>query len=143
MQGRMTARTLALLAGSALAQVALAQAAAQTPPPSPPAAQRACSAEANSRHLTGEARLDFLQECLGRRPTSAARPRPGTVAGNAAASFGTEAAAQAGCGEDTVVWGIGDARVFHLPGSRLYGRAPGGAFLCRSGAELAGYSAAR
>jgi hypothetical protein len=81
-----------------------------------------------------------MSSCLSGSPAATGRPSP---AGNSATTYPNEAAARTGCADDTVVWGNSDTRVFHLAGSRFYGKTQDGAYLCRSAAELAGYRAAR
>jgi hypothetical protein len=132
-------------------------AATPTPPATNAAPQtqqdrmRSCNAQATSRELAGQPRRDFMRGCLsGPTTPAAAAPagstpaagRNGAVASNAQ-TYTTEAAAKAGCGEEPVVWGNSDSRIFHLAGSRLYGHTQNGAYLCRGPAELAGYRAAR
>jgi hypothetical protein len=111
---------------------------------------RQCNADAKRDELKGEARRSFMRECLSRRPageaqpSAEARPAQGTAALAAGVTgYRTEAEAKAACGDDTVVWGSRDSRVFHLAGSRFYGKTQHGSYLCRSQAELGGYRTAR
>ncbi len=119
---------------------ATAPAAAPAAAPSQQDRMRRCNADAGTRELTGEPRRVFMRECLsgGATPTA----NRGGVA-SAATTYSTEGAARTACAEDAVVWGNGDTRVFHLQGSRFYGKTQNGAYLCRGAAEMAGYRAAR
>jgi hypothetical protein len=111
---------------------------------------RSCNAEARRRTVSAEARRGFMRECLANpRPTAAAPAANRTVSSqntaysSTAPTYATEDAARAGCGDEPVVWGNSDSRIFHLSGSRLYGRTQNGAYTCRGPAEMAGYRAAR
>jgi hypothetical protein len=66
------------------------------------------------------------------------------VAGAAAArelrEFDSEAAAQKHCPKDIVVWSnIKGGGIFHVKGSKLYGKTRDGGFLCRREAEGTGW----
>jgi len=66
------------------------------------------------------------------------------VAGVAAArelrEFDSESAAQKHCPKDIVVWSnIKGGGIFHVKGSKLYGKTRDGGFLCRREAEGAGW----
>lgn len=53
--------------------------------------------------------------------------------------FDTEAAAQAHCPSDTVVWLNTRSGVYHEKGMRWYGRTKHGAYVCKKEADAAGY----
>lgn len=53
--------------------------------------------------------------------------------------FSTEAAAQAHCPADVVVWLNIPTGIYHERGMRWYGRTKHGAFVCRKEADNAGY----
>ena len=58
--------------------------------------------------------------------------------------FSTPAAAAQHCPNDTVVWStLSHAKVFHLSGSKYYGKTRHGAYICEKEAEAAGYHAAK
>lgn len=52
--------------------------------------------------------------------------------------FSTEAAAQAHCPHDTVVWLNLPSGIYHLKGERWYGRTKHGAYVCKREADAAG-----
>lgn len=52
--------------------------------------------------------------------------------------FATEAAAQAHCPRDTVVWLNLPTGIYHLKGERWYGRTKHGAYVCKREADAAG-----
>ena len=52
--------------------------------------------------------------------------------------FGSEAAAQAHCPSDTVVWLNTNSGIYHEKGMRWYGRTKHGAFVCRREADADG-----
>jgi len=54
------------------------------------------------------------------------------------AQFDTEAAAQARCPSDTVVWLNTNSGIYHEKGMRWYGRTKYGAYVCRKEANAAG-----
>jgi psiF repeat len=115
---------------------------------------RQCNAEAKRDELKGDARRGFMRQCLSRRPEGGTRGEARPTAeqqraqGSAALAaavpgYRTEAEAKAACGDDAVVWGSRDSRIFHLANSRFYGTTQQGSYLCRTQAELGGYRAAR
>ena len=53
--------------------------------------------------------------------------------------FDTEAAAQAHCPSDTVVWLNTRSGIYHEKGMRWYGRTKHGAYVCKKEADAAGY----
>jgi hypothetical protein len=54
--------------------------------------------------------------------------------------FDSESAAQKHCPKDIVVWSnVKGGGIFHVKGSKLYGRTSDGGFLCRREAEDAGW----
>ena len=53
--------------------------------------------------------------------------------------FDTEAAAQAHCPSDIVVWLNTNSGIYHEKGMRWYGRTKHGAYVCRKEADAAGY----
>jgi hypothetical protein len=53
--------------------------------------------------------------------------------------FASEAAAQAHCPKDVVVWLNIPSGIYHEKGMRWYGRTKHGAFVCRKEADAAGY----
>lgn len=54
--------------------------------------------------------------------------------------FDMEAAAQKHCPKDAVVWSnVRGGGIFHVKGSKLYGRTTDGGYLCRKEAEEAGW----
>jgi hypothetical protein len=54
------------------------------------------------------------------------------------AQFQTEAAAQAHCPRDVVVWLNIPSGIYHEKGMRWYGRTKHGAYVCRKEADVAG-----
>jgi hypothetical protein len=52
--------------------------------------------------------------------------------------FATEAAAQAHCPKDEVVWLNTNTGIYHEKGMRWYGRTRSGAYVCRKEADAAG-----
>jgi hypothetical protein len=52
--------------------------------------------------------------------------------------FSTEAAAQAHCPKDEVVWLNTNSGIYHEKGMRWYGRTKRGAYVCRKEADAAG-----
>lgn len=52
--------------------------------------------------------------------------------------FATEAAAQAHCPKDQVVWLNTNSGIYHEKGMRWYGRTKAGAYVCRAEADAAG-----
>ena len=53
--------------------------------------------------------------------------------------FDTDAAAQAHCPSDTVVWLNTHSGIYHEKGMRWYGRTKRGAYVCKKEADAAGY----
>ena len=60
------------------------------------------------------------------------------AASTSLAMFQTEAAAQAHCPRDEVVWLNTPSGIYHLKGMRWYGRTKRGAYVCRKEANAAG-----
>ena len=61
-----------------------------------------------------------------------------------AEKFKTEAAAQASCPGDTVVWStMTKSKVLHASGSKYFGKTKHGAFVCEKTAQAAGYHLAK
>lgn len=52
-------------------------------------------------------------------------------------------AARVSCPHETVVWVNTRTGIFHVPGTRYFGKTSHGAFMCRQAAEALGYRAAR
>jgi hypothetical protein len=67
---------------------------------------------------------------------SAATPAP--AAASPPRLFQTEAAAQAHCPRDIVVWLNLPSSIYHLKGERWYARTKRGAFVCKREADAAG-----
>ncbi|MDA8049579.1 MAG: hypothetical protein M0002_06175 [Rhodospirillales bacterium] len=57
--------------------------------------------------------------------------------------FSSLAEAQKSCGKDAVVWANLRSYVYHLPGSRWFGKTKKGAYFCRSAVEKAGVHASK
>lgn len=65
------------------------------------------------------------------------------AASNNLPTFSTEAQAQQHCLGDTVVWANTSSGIYHLQGTRWYGRTKSGAFVCEKEADGAGMRPAR
>lgn len=72
------------------------------------------------------------------RSTAATSASPAIVAYSQLALFSTEAAAQAHCPRDVVVWLNTKTGIWHEKGMRWYGRTKYGAYVCRKEAAAAG-----
>jgi len=72
------------------------------------------------------------------RGAATASISPATVAYAQLALFSTEAAAQAHCPRDVVVWLNTKTGIWHEKGMRWYGRTKYGAYVCRKEAAAAG-----
>lgn len=57
--------------------------------------------------------------------------------------FSTLSEAQKSCGKDTVVWANLRTEVYHLPGSRWFGKTKKGAYFCKDAVEKAGVRASK
>ncbi len=57
--------------------------------------------------------------------------------------FSSLTAAQKNCGADTVVWANLHTDVYHLSGSRWFGKTKKGAYFCKSAVEKAGVHASK
>ena len=53
--------------------------------------------------------------------------------------FATEAAAQASCATDTVVWANTKSKIFHLQGTATYGKGKNGTYMCQTDATAEGF----
>jgi hypothetical protein len=71
-------------------------------------------------------------------PSAGSAQTPAIVVAAAAAMFDTEAAAQAHCPRDVVVWLNTPTGVYHEKGMRWYGRTKHGAYVCKKEADAAG-----
>jgi hypothetical protein len=88
---------------------------------------------------SGKTKRVFVAECRG-------VPVPATTPGTAALTKGqyaTESEAKGGCASDAVVWVNLRSKVYHLSGSRNYGRTQQGAYMCEQESVNAGYHAPR
>lgn len=88
--------------------------------------------------LVGFAALAALTAC------SSAKSARNAAQSTAAPATGAPAPASTpNCNGESPVWAIGGAKVYLVPGDRLYGRTKRGQFLCLSQAQSEGYRAAR
>lgn len=55
--------------------------------------------------------------------------------------FKTEAAAQASCSADTVVWANTKSKIFHLKGTATFAKGKNGVFMCEKAASTEGFKA--
>ena len=53
--------------------------------------------------------------------------------------FSTEAAAQASCSTDTVVWANTKSKIFHLKGTATFAKGKSGVFMCEKSATSEGF----
>jgi len=70
--------------------------------------------------------------------TSFARSHKAPVSTGTLQLFSTEAAAQAHCPRDEVVWLNTNSGIYHEKGMRWYGRTKSGAYVCKKEADAAG-----
>ena len=83
--------------------------------------------------------LVLLTTLLTPSPILAAKATKATSAVMGSLSlFSTEAAAQAHCPRDVVVWLNTNSGIYHEKGMRWYGRTKQGAYVCRKEADAAG-----
>jgi hypothetical protein len=66
-----------------------------------------------------------------------------TISLKAVPHYATLAAAQTSCGKDTVVWANLRTDVYHLSGSRWFGKTKKGAYFCESAVKKAGVRASK
>lgn len=66
-----------------------------------------------------------------------------TAASSNLPTFSTEVQAQQHCPGNTVVWANTSSGIYHLQGTRWYGRTKSGAFVCEKEANQAGMRPAR
>jgi hypothetical protein len=71
-------------------------------------------------------------------PQQVVRADPHAATGTSLAMFRTEAAAQAHCPRDVIVWLNVPSGIYHEKGMRWYGRTKYGAYVCRKEANAAG-----
>ena len=77
-------------------------------------------------------------------PMAAPAAKPVAAKLTKADKFKTEAAAQASCPADTVVWStMTKSKVLHASGSKYFGKTKHGVFVCEKPAEAAGYHLAK
>jgi hypothetical protein len=86
---------------------------------------------------SGKTKQVFVAECRG-LPVPA--KTPGTAA-LAKGQYATEADAKRSCASDAVVWVNLRSKVYHLSGTRNYGRTQQGAYMCEQESVNAGYHA--
>ena len=84
----------------------------------------------------------------GARPTSPATTAPVKTPAAAPApakvgEYASEAEAKQRCGTDAVVWINPSSHIYHLAGSKDYGKTKRGAYMCKAQAERAGNRAAK
>ncbi len=143
---RTTAAVLlaSLLAGGALAQTSSTNPAPGTPPagaakPAPAAPPAGAAKPAAATPPTGAAKPAAATP----PQSSAAKPAPAPAIDTAATEFKDEASAKAHCPTDTVVWLNTAAKVYHLPGTRYYGKTKKGAYSCKQDADHRGFRVVR
>lgn len=73
----------------------------------------------------------------------AATPAPRAAAAAPTGQFKTEAEAKAHCPADVVVWVNKETKVYHLTGTRYYGKTKAGAYMCQKEADAAKFHASR
>lgn len=83
--------------------------------------------------------VGFSAGCPSYQAAASAMPAPIIAAAAQIHTFSSEAAAQAHCPADVVVWLNIPTGVYHEKGMRWYGRTKHGAFVCRKEADAAGY----
>jgi hypothetical protein len=75
---------------------------------------------------------------------SAAATKPSGARLPSSEKFSTAAAAAQHCPGDTVVWSsFSKSRVFHLSGSKYFGKTKHGAYVCEKDAVAAGFHASK
>jgi len=76
--------------------------------------------------------------------TAAAAAKPSAARLPSSEKFSTATAAAQHCPSDTVVWStFSKSRVFHLSGSKYFGKTKHGAYVCEKDAVAAGFHAAK
>lgn len=131
----MTRALVALVLGACLVgpAIALAQTTPATPPPAqPPAAAPATPAPSTTTPAPAPTRRTST---TGR----AATPAKPTGTQLASDQFTTEAAAKGSCSGDTVVWANIRSKVYHMSGTKFYGKTSRGAYMCQKAANSDGY----
>jgi hypothetical protein len=122
---------------------------------------RACAQEWDALkakgHTAGKSYRDFERACLAgpeglaprmvgtaQRPEEPApgRQRPVRSA-MIPAGWASVSEAQSSCPSGTVVWVNTRTKIYHVPGSRLFGNTKQGTYMCRSESERAGVRAAK
>ena len=73
----------------------------------------------------------------------AAPPAPHAAAAAPTGQFKTEAEAKAHCPSDVVVWVNKETKVYHMAGTRYFGKTKSGAFMCQKEADAAKFHASR
>lgn len=80
------------------------------------------------------------------RPATPPAARPAAPAARPAAptgQFKTEAEARAHCPADAVVWINKETKVYHLTGTRYFGKTKAGAYMCQKEADAAKFHVSR
>jgi hypothetical protein len=86
---------------------------------------------------SGKTKRVFVAECRG-VPVPAKTPG---MAALAKGQYATETEAKSTCSSDAVVWVNLRSKVYHLSGSRNYGRTQQGAYMCEKDSLTAGFHA--
>jgi len=81
--------------------------------------------------------------CFSSLALAQAAPVRAPAASARAGQFSAEAAAQAHCPADSVVWVNRESKATHVAGSKYYGKTKSGAYMCRKEADAAGFHAPR
>jgi hypothetical protein len=71
-------------------------------------------------------------------PPAPAKPATPPATNASTTQFKDEASAKAHCPEDTVVWANLSSKVYHLAGTRYYGKTRKGAYVCKQDADSHG-----
>jgi hypothetical protein len=76
-------------------------------------------------------------------PAASVKPATPPATNASTTQFKDEASAKAHCPEDTVVWANLSSKVYHLAGTRYYGKTRKGAYVCKQDADNHGFRLVR
>jgi hypothetical protein len=122
---------VATLMVSLLAGAAVAQTPSTAPAPAAPSAMKPPAAAAPAAPAAPP------------RSSTASAPKPPAASTAPSTQFKDEAAAKEHCPTDTVVWVNLSAKVYHLAGTRYYGKTKKGAYVCKNDADQSGFRVVR